>query len=152
MLWMSNANGAVTFANKPYSNFTGPTSMREVDKFWTEHMHAEDLPHFLQSFRPVCQARNSLQREYRLTRADGGHQSMCVMRHNLYRSYGSRIVEIMKRVADAALAARFRARPEAVHDEASFCFALRLPAPQPSRLYGRHSRDWMRAAISTPSS
>lgn len=76
MLWVSNADGAVTFANKPCSNFTGRTQVREVDKFWTEHVHAEDLQHFLQNFQSASQARNSFRRECRLKRVDGEYRSI----------------------------------------------------------------------------
>jgi PAS domain S-box-containing protein len=74
MLWVSNENGAVTFTNKPCSNFTGRTPVHEVDKFWVEHVHAEDVQRFLQNFLSASQARHSFQREYRLKRMDGEYR------------------------------------------------------------------------------
>jgi two-component system, cell cycle sensor histidine kinase and response regulator CckA len=74
MLWASNAEGAVTFANKPCLDFTERTPVFEVDKFWAEHVHAEDVQRFVQNFLSAYQARHAFQREYRLKRVDGEYR------------------------------------------------------------------------------
>ena len=74
MLWVSNADGAVTFVNKPCSTFTGRSLISEVDKFWAEHVHPDDVQRLLQSFLSASQARESFRREYRLRRSDGEYR------------------------------------------------------------------------------
>ena len=74
MLWVSNADGAVTFANKPCASFTGRPLVYEVDRVWAEHVHPDDIQRFLQNFLSASQTRQSFRREYRLKRMDGEYR------------------------------------------------------------------------------
>jgi PAS domain S-box-containing protein len=74
MLWVTNADAALTFVNKPWLDFIGQAPAQEIGEIWAECIHPEDLRHFVETFQSAFHSRQNFKREYRLKRADGKYR------------------------------------------------------------------------------
>ena len=74
MLWVAGPDKSFTFVNKTWLDFTGRTLEQELGNGWTEDVHPEDLDGCFARFSSSFDARQGLQIERRLRRADGEYR------------------------------------------------------------------------------
>jgi len=71
MLWMTAPDGACTFVNKAWIDFTGVPLARQLGFGWTDCLHPGDRRAAADGFLSAVRSRESFKMEYRLRRADG---------------------------------------------------------------------------------
>jgi PAS domain S-box-containing protein len=71
MLWMSAPDGACTFVNKAWLEFTGVPLARQLGLGWTTCVHPDDRPSVFELYLTAVESREAFKVEYRLRRADG---------------------------------------------------------------------------------
>jgi PAS domain S-box-containing protein len=76
MIWMADVNGACTFFNNGWLEFTGCTLEQELNGGWTENVHEEDLERVLALYASEFEKRRPFRMEYRLRRHDGVYREM----------------------------------------------------------------------------
>ncbi|HEX4371934.1 MAG TPA: CheR family methyltransferase, partial [Puia sp.] len=74
MLWVTNANGMITFLNRAWIDFTG-LNINE-DKKRTERIHTEDISLFLTTYNSAVQLRKEYTVEFRLSNQQGQYHWM----------------------------------------------------------------------------
>ena len=70
MIWISRADGACTYLNKRWQDFTGQTVDSGMGKGWLEAVHPDDRQRIAQEFAGAHEQRAPLRMEYRLRRHD----------------------------------------------------------------------------------
>lgn len=70
MVWMSDIDGLCTFFNKPWVEFTGVPSERQLGNGWADGVHAEDRELCVEKYLFALHARMNFTMEYRLRRYD----------------------------------------------------------------------------------
>jgi anti-anti-sigma factor len=73
LIWLADAAGARTFANRGWTAFTGTAGPGDG---WTEALHPDDRPGYLQGYRRDVAAGRGWRREFRLRRSDGAFHWM----------------------------------------------------------------------------
>lgn len=71
MLWISDTSGALTFFNRPWTEFTGRTLSQDIGFGWKEIIHADDLNQSLKTYLSNFEKRLEYRSEYRMLRRDG---------------------------------------------------------------------------------
>ncbi len=74
LIWMSDAQQKYNFFNQTWLDFTGKTLTQEQGNGWQLGIHPEDFPSWYVNTTYAVQARETLQHEYRLQRADGEYR------------------------------------------------------------------------------
>ena len=76
MIWVSSTEKLCTFFNKTWLDFTGRTLEQELGNGWAEGIHPDDLDHCYARYCVSFDARQRVNIEYRLRRADGEYRWM----------------------------------------------------------------------------
>ncbi|HAA16646.1 MAG TPA: hypothetical protein DCE41_35030 [Cytophagales bacterium] len=71
MMWTTNADALVTFANKAWCDYTGRPMEAELGYGWTENLHPEEKDHLLNEFKSIFDHKQPFEVEYRVRKADG---------------------------------------------------------------------------------
>lgn len=71
LLWVTEANSACNYVNKPWLEFTGRSLEEQQGSGWRASMHSEDAPAVAESYRQNSVLQRGFQTEYRLCRHDG---------------------------------------------------------------------------------
>jgi PAS domain S-box-containing protein len=71
MVWVTDAEGAVRFANRTYQEFCGTTYQQVEGSKWQSVVHAEDAPEYVEAFLRAVRAHTPFRAEARVRRADG---------------------------------------------------------------------------------
>lgn len=72
MMWVSDANGKISFYNKTWLQFRGISLESEVKGAWKDGIHPDDYEHLIQNiYNPAIDNKTSYTVEYRLKRHDG---------------------------------------------------------------------------------
>jgi PAS domain S-box-containing protein len=74
LMWMTDAEGSVTYVNKGWLRFTGRTLQQELGATWAVGAHPDDLQDLLTRWREASAKREEFRVEYRLVRADGSER------------------------------------------------------------------------------
>jgi PAS domain S-box-containing protein len=74
LLWMSGPDARRHFFNKPWLEFTGRTLEQERGDGWTEGLHPDDRPRYLDTYQAAFRDCQPFRMEYRLRRADGAYR------------------------------------------------------------------------------
>jgi PAS domain S-box-containing protein len=74
MLWMAGEDGACTFFNQGWLEFSGRTLEQERGVGWAEGIHFEDFQRCMHTYLSSFVERRSFRMEYRLRRADGEYR------------------------------------------------------------------------------
>ncbi|MGC9527715.1 MAG: PAS domain-containing protein, partial [Limnospira sp.] len=77
MMWISDAQGAYTFFNETWLEFTGRSWEAERGDGWVAGIHPDDRENCLIAYRQASGDRKPFQREYRLRRSDGEYRWIC---------------------------------------------------------------------------
>lgn len=76
LIWVGEADGACSFFNATWLNFTGRTMDQELGDGWAQGVHPDDLSGCLSTYREALTAAEGFQMEYRLRRADGMYRML----------------------------------------------------------------------------
>jgi PAS domain S-box-containing protein len=74
LMWMTDAEGSVTYVNKGWLRFTGRTLQEELGATWAVGAHRDDLEELLARWREASEGRAEFRVEYRLIRRDGSER------------------------------------------------------------------------------
>ena len=74
MIWMTDADGMVTFVNRGWLEFTGTALAEEIGDSWALGVHPDDAERVVDGFYEVLAGREMWECEYRLRRADGEYR------------------------------------------------------------------------------
>lgn len=74
MMWMSDPEGAYTFFNDTWLEFTGRPLEAERGEGWVAGVHPDDRDNCLRAYRQASGDRKPFQHEYRLRRCDGEYR------------------------------------------------------------------------------
>jgi hypothetical protein len=74
LIWMSGVDGACTWFNKRWLEFTGRTVEEQLGNGWARSVHPDDVENCLRTYHAAFDARVPLDMEYRLMRADGEYR------------------------------------------------------------------------------
>jgi PAS domain S-box-containing protein len=74
LIWMANPDGARTYFNAPWLEFSGRSLEQEAGTDWMDGVHPDDVENCKRHFAAALQARSELRLEYRLRRADGDYR------------------------------------------------------------------------------
>lgn len=76
LLWMSDREGNIVFANKTWIDFTGRDVVHEVGDGWFDHMHPDDVLYARQKYRVSIESQENFELWFRLRRHDGVYRWM----------------------------------------------------------------------------
>jgi PAS domain S-box-containing protein len=71
MVWVTDAEGAVRFANRTYQDFCGTAYQQVEGSKWQSVVHADDAPEYVEAFLGAVRAHTPFRAEARVRRADG---------------------------------------------------------------------------------
>ncbi len=74
LVWMTDHLGLADFFNRPWLSFTGRPLDAEVGDGWTTSIHPADFERTLQAYRTAFAARQPVELEFQLRRADGEYR------------------------------------------------------------------------------
>jgi diguanylate cyclase (GGDEF)-like protein/PAS domain S-box-containing protein len=74
LIWMTGTEKGCTWFNDSWLAFTGRAMEHELGYGWTEHVHPEDLPGYLEKFDAGFETRDAYSLEYRMRRHDGEYR------------------------------------------------------------------------------
>jgi PAS domain S-box-containing protein len=74
MIWVAGADGACTYFNRQWLEFTGRGLQDELGNGWADGVHPDDRPRCLDRYRRHLEAREAFVLEYRLRRRDGEYR------------------------------------------------------------------------------
>jgi PAS domain S-box-containing protein len=74
LIWMAAPDGARTFFNAPWLEFTGRSLEQDAGTGWMAGIHADDLSHCIRLYEAAVKAHLDFRIEYRLRRADGAYR------------------------------------------------------------------------------
>jgi PAS domain S-box-containing protein len=74
MIWLSGADGGLTWANMPWLTFVGRTHDRDVERGWIENVHPEDRAACEEAYSAALVAQRPFNIECRLRRHDGEYR------------------------------------------------------------------------------
>ncbi|WNG29337.1 PAS domain-containing sensor histidine kinase [Cystobacter fuscus] len=72
LAWMSRADGACEFVNRPWHEYTGLSMAESLGYDWTRAVHPEDLPRMLEHWRRALETGEHYETEVRIRRARDG--------------------------------------------------------------------------------
>ncbi|MFY0579987.1 PAS domain-containing sensor histidine kinase [Cystobacter fuscus] len=72
LAWMSRADGACEFVNRPWHEYTGLSMAESLGDDWTRVVHPEDLPRALERWRRALETGEHYETEMRIRRARDG--------------------------------------------------------------------------------
>ena len=76
LIWVTDANGRITFLNKVWLAYTGRTMEDVMEQGLTLGMHPDDQPGYRQQYDTSIRERAAFSSEYRLRRHDGNYHWM----------------------------------------------------------------------------
>jgi two-component system, LuxR family, sensor kinase FixL len=71
LIWISNADGALTFVNQIWRDFTGSPTRDELGHGWLRHIHDADRGRAISAFETSLDRRERCTAEFRFQRHDG---------------------------------------------------------------------------------
>jgi PAS domain S-box-containing protein len=74
LMWMTDAEGSVTYVNQGWLRFTGRTLEEELGATWAVGAHPDDLEEVLERWHDATARREEFRVEYRLVRSDGSER------------------------------------------------------------------------------
>jgi PAS domain S-box-containing protein len=74
LMWMTDAEGSVTYVNQGWLRFTGRTLEEELGATWAVGAHPDDLEEVLERWHDATSRREEFRVEYRLVRGDGSER------------------------------------------------------------------------------
>jgi PAS domain S-box-containing protein len=74
LMWMTDAEGHVTFVNSGWIRFTGRTLEDELGDTFATSAHPDDRAELMSAWRAAVRRRGEFRAEYRLMHHDGGHR------------------------------------------------------------------------------
>lgn len=74
MMWITDADGACTYLNRGWYDFTGQAQRRGEGSGWLDAAHPDDKANALKVFQDASASRQPFSLEYRLRRADGTYR------------------------------------------------------------------------------
>jgi PAS domain S-box-containing protein len=74
MIWVAGTDGACTYFNRQWLEFTGRGLEDELGNGWADGVHPDDRPRCLDRYRTHLEAREAFVLEYRLRRSDGEYR------------------------------------------------------------------------------
>jgi PAS domain S-box-containing protein len=74
LMWMTDAEGSVTYVNQGWLRFTGRTLEEELGATWAVGAHPDDLEEVLERWHDATSRREEFRVEYRLVRRDGSER------------------------------------------------------------------------------
>ena len=74
LMWMTDAEGSVTYVNQGWLRFTGRTLAEELGATWAVGAHRDDLDEVLERWHEALARREEFRVEYRLVRRDGSER------------------------------------------------------------------------------
>jgi len=74
LVWLSDAEGGITYFNRSWLDFTGRRLDQELGWGWTERAHPDDREDCLDAYARALEARRSFSLEYRLRHHSGGYR------------------------------------------------------------------------------
>jgi PAS domain S-box-containing protein len=74
LMWMTDAEGSVTYVNQGWLRFTGRTLEEELGATWAVGAHPDDLDELLERWHDATTRREEFRVEYRLVRRDGSER------------------------------------------------------------------------------
>jgi PAS domain S-box-containing protein len=90
LLWLSDANGDLTYCNKTWQRFTGRSFENELGRGWTEVIHPQDQAATLNAIRDAVEAQARFSVEFRIKGADG---SWRFVTHKAYPRFRDAVYE-----------------------------------------------------------
>jgi PAS domain S-box-containing protein len=103
LIWLADEQGACTYVNKQWLEFSGRRLEDELGKGWLEIVHPDDQEGCVTSLRAAFQNREPFQLEYRLRRVDGtyrwllGHGSPRYLADGSFAGYIGSCTDITER-------------------------------------------------------
>lgn len=80
MIWSANSSGEMTYCNRNYLEYTGNSSVEEMNASWQQLLHFEDRGRTIETWRRSIESGEPYLSEYRMRRYDG------IYRHFLARA------------------------------------------------------------------
>ncbi|HKY31968.1 MAG TPA: response regulator [Candidatus Polarisedimenticolia bacterium] len=74
MLWMTDTEGACTYVNQHWLDFTGRTLGQTLGSGWADDLHPEDRPKVRAAGMGAIASRKAFQIDYRIRQADGAYR------------------------------------------------------------------------------
>ncbi len=89
LIWRSGTDAQCDYFNQSWLQFTGRALEQELGDGWTEGVHPDDLPRFLNTYRSHFQAREPFSMEYRLRHQDGSYRWLVDIGKPIYDLQGN---------------------------------------------------------------
>ncbi|WP_221090942.1 PAS domain S-box protein [Deinococcus aquaedulcis] len=89
LLWESQPDGATTWHNQRWLDYTGQTLAQATGWGWTEAIHPEDRGGSLERYRQAAQSGQPLRHEHRIRRHDGAYRWFVVNAFALRDDHGA---------------------------------------------------------------
>lgn len=91
LVWTADANGAKTYCNQRYLNYTGALSVDEIDRSWLTYVHPDDRASAAHAWQRSLATGEPYECEYRFRRFDGSYRAF-LARATAARDHQGRIV------------------------------------------------------------
>jgi PAS domain S-box-containing protein len=89
LIWLSDADGRLTYVNQAALSFTGMASEVDLIKNWTAQIHPDDRREAIREFEDASENQTGFSSEFRLHRADGEYRCVLDMAAPRFNQDGS---------------------------------------------------------------